>query len=508
MASTESVEPPVTEQNNNSSKDSGVVKSSDESNANTNANASTHPTPLSGMPSGKRSIPSPITSAKANTAADNRAMRRIIAEDPEWSLATVPLLTELCVSHIVHNFAEYPKLNELLPKYKAKVLEKISVDLPLKVVAHLVTDEGYWQRRCKAGWKVCDVSKYGNSWKRMFFERHLEHIIEHFVPESTDTTELMETLPLASPYVRQLNIKQLLPPVKEELIKVKDDASDAGSEAGSDWDGPQMDHFEFSPVIERLPSLEKFHVTYGVRDCGMNFEWNLFQFTQRDCLMLAKCMHSCKTLSSFQLHRSKVDDDKVRVLISHMLDHPTLTELDLSHNIISDSGARGIGKFLNGHSQLVKVNLSNNKIKAAGAAAIGHALKKNTTLKELNLGLNRLGDEGGQALCKALLENVTLEHLILAGNELSEPTAAAMAQVAIHNSTIRKINLSCNTLGQDGGKQLQEGMEENSTIIELDLRLTEVGQESEYCINQILKKNKEQHRELLLQKQDKLLLDR
>ncbi len=51
---------------------------------------------------------------------------------------------------------------------------------------------------------------------------------------------------------------------------------------------------------------------------------------------------------------------------------------------------------------------------------------------------------------------------------------------------------------QDGGKQLQEGMEENNTVLEMDLRLTEVGQESEYCINQILKKNQERHRELTL----------
>ena len=28
--------------------------------------------------------------------------------------------------------------------------------------------------------------------------------------------------------------------------------------------------------------------SYSVRDCGMNFEWNLFQFTARDCLLLAK----------------------------------------------------------------------------------------------------------------------------------------------------------------------------------------------------------------------------
>lgn len=44
---------------------------------------------------------------------------------------------------------------------------------------------------------------------------------------------------------------------------------------------------------------------------------------------------------------------------------------------------------------------------------------------------------------------------------------------------------------QDGGKSLQEGMEENTTIRTMDLRLTEVGQESEYCINQLLKRNRE-----------------
>lgn len=35
---------------------------------------------------------------------DWRNMRRIIAEDPEWSLATVPLLNELVIKQIVKNF--------------------------------------------------------------------------------------------------------------------------------------------------------------------------------------------------------------------------------------------------------------------------------------------------------------------------------------------------------------------------------------------------------------------
>ncbi|XP_071962216.1 dynein regulatory complex subunit 5-like [Antedon mediterranea] len=447
----------------------------------------------------RKSLPSPLTSAKNNSAADSRNMRRIIAEDPNWSLATVPLLTELCVKHIVDNFAEHPKLNELLPKYKDKVLEKISTNLPLSVVSHLVCDEGYWQRRCKATWNVCDVSKYQHNWKRMFFERHIEYIIEHFVPETTEETQLNNTLPLASPYIWKLDLKQLLPPVKEEPNKIPDDVSDVGSESGLDT--PSMDHFEFSTVFDKLPHLQEFSITYGVRDCGMNFEWNLFMFTNRDCLLLSKCIKKCRTLKVFKLHRSKVDDDKTRVLIAHILDHPSLSELDLSHNMIADSGARAIGKFINGRCKLTKLNLSNNKIRANGAAAIGHALSKNTTLKLLDMKLNRIGDDGGQAICQTLTKNTTLENLNLGSNELSEPTAAVLAQIVIHNTTLKYIDLSCNRLGPDGGKQIQEGLEENTTLLHIDLRLTEVGQESEYSINQMLKRNQEMHRELKVQKE-------
>ena len=51
-----------------------------------------------------KAVPSPVDLAKENPAADRRKMRQIIAEDPEWSLATVPQLAELCVDHIVRNF--------------------------------------------------------------------------------------------------------------------------------------------------------------------------------------------------------------------------------------------------------------------------------------------------------------------------------------------------------------------------------------------------------------------
>lgn len=36
---------------------------------------------------------------------DSDSTRRIIAEDPDWSLATVPLLKDLIITHIANNFA-------------------------------------------------------------------------------------------------------------------------------------------------------------------------------------------------------------------------------------------------------------------------------------------------------------------------------------------------------------------------------------------------------------------
>jgi len=436
----------------------------------------------------------PDENAQDNKVGDWRNMRRIIAEDPEWSLATVPLLNELVVKHVVANFENNSNiLKDLLSKHQKKVLEQISTDLPLKVTALLVDDEGFWQRCCKARWEICDVSAYGDSWKRMYFEKNLQQIIELFVPETTDPAQLDETLNLSANFIKKLEIKQLLPPVREAPKGPDfDDVSDAGSDMG---DEPECDHFNFGPVLKMLPNLQELHLTYGVRDCGMNFEWSLFQFTARDCLQLSQCVAACKTLKVFKLHRSKVDDDKVRVLISHILDHPGMVELDLSHNIIGDRGARAVGKFLNNHSQLVKLNLCDNQIRVPGAQAIAHALTKNNLLQFLNLRLNRLGDEGGQAISRALLKNRTLVEINLGSNDLVEPTAAILSQVVMQNQVLRSVDLSCNRLGPDGGKQLQEGMEDNSTITHMDLRLTECGQESEYCINQILHRNQESDRD-------------
>jgi hypothetical protein len=340
-------------------------------------------------------------SDEANPTRDARQMRRIIAEDPEWNLMTVPLLSELCTRQIVDHFHIEPHHDDLPIKYRKKVLQQITTQIPLSITSNLIESEDYWKRCCKAKWAVNDVSLFGNSWKRMFFEREIKYIIENFVPNRTDPARLNEIIKLGGNYIRKLDIKQLLPPVaieKKDIMDTEREDDEEEDDKDEIKDEIDSDHFDFYSIINQLPFLEEWHVSYGVRDCGMNFEWQFFDFTKKDCLVLAKCVKECQTLKSLSVNWSKIDDDKIRLFISQILDHPSLVELNLSHNIISDRGSRAIGKLLNGHSKLETLNLCNNQIKAVGAQAIAHALIKNQTIKHLDLRLNRLGDEGGQAI--------------------------------------------------------------------------------------------------------------
>ncbi|XP_013799260.1 dynein regulatory complex subunit 5 [Apteryx mantelli] len=433
----------------------------------------------------------PSFPSQASLAADSYCIQRIIAEDPEWSLAIVPQLTELCLQHIIRNFEKNPIMDHLLPEHQRKVLDKLSTGLPLTVTANLIHDEDYWKRCCTQHWQVCDVSNYGDSWKRMFFERHLENILKSFIPNITDPNQVLELIPLCKEYVWKLEVDQFLPPVKLDQKEEEDDFSDSGRDFG--LSEVSMHHYDLGVLITALPHLEQLNLTYGVKDCGMNFEWNLFNFTHQDCYNLAVALKKCHNLKIFKLTRSKVDDDKARLLIQNLLDHPCLMELNLSHNLIGDKGACAVGKLIN-HSKLEILDMCNNQIRHLGAQALAQALANNSTLTSLNLRLNCVEDEGGQAIGRALLTNTTLKSIHLGSNELSEPTATLFSQVLAQNSALTSINFSCNHIGLDGGKQLLEGLMDNKILTEFDLRLAEVGQESEYLINQILQANQERAR--------------
>ncbi|XP_003383294.1 PREDICTED: T-complex-associated testis-expressed protein 1-like [Amphimedon queenslandica] len=424
--------------------------------------------------------------AIVNPNADPRNIRRVIAEDPEWNLETVPPLIDLCVKHIVDNFEANPLLSQLLPPYDQRVLEKLPPTVSLDVTAPLIEDEDYWEKCCHNRWSLCMVSDHGESWKRMYFERHIQELIEQFTPDVSNLQELEKQLSLSGPYVKCLKLTQLLPSSSTQQPE-EDEALDSLSDIDSKK--PSQDHIDLAIPLKGLKNLRELQLAYRVKDCGMNFEWGLFNFTDEDCRKLAAAIKATKHLRILRIHHSKVEDKKARLLVSHLLDHPGLQTLDMSYNKLSDGTGRALGKLINGHSVLTVLNVSNNSIGSIGGISLGHALQTNTTLTHLNLKLNRLGDEGIQPVLKALMRNLTLISLDISSNDFGEPSASLMSEMLAANQTLQELSITCNQLGEAGGKLLQEGVEENKTLITLDLRLTEISAENEYTINQIIRTN-------------------
>ncbi|CAN9507808.1 unnamed protein product [Ophioblennius macclurei] len=421
--------------------------------------------------------------------------KRIIAEDPSWTLALVPNLSKLCLLTMVNNFeavVNIPIFEKLKPTEKDFIEERLSPSLSLDVTANLVPDGVYWRRCCEQRWKLCDASHYGHSWKRMFFERHLENIIELFIPGVTEPKTILNMVPLCRNHVKRLDISRLLLPIQEP--KQEEEELDYDLESENEFSRSKAAHFDFSILLDKLTNLEELSLAYKVKECGMNFEWMMFEMTDQDCELLAKALKSCKTLKVLRLHFSHVEDKKCRILVKSLLDHPSLKQLDFSYNLIGDRGARAVGKLLT-RSKVEILNMSDNKISGHGARAIAHALSKNSTLLSLNLRLNPLTDEGGQAIGKALTSNRTLLRLHLGGTGVTWRTAVSLAKALPQNNTLKSIVLSCNSLGDVGGKALEEGVSENTSLTECDLGLADVDEQSLSFINKKLCRNQGSERE-------------
>lgn len=201
--------------------------------------------------------------------------------------------------------AEFPVYEALTPAHKDFVQERLSTSLPLHITANLIGDGVYWRRCCQQRWNFCDVSSYGHSWKRMFFERHVAHVIEFFVPGVTNPAAILDMLPLCNNYVKTLSITQLLPPIKKpqrdvEKVEEEDEREEEEpcleleSEAGNDE--PYLDHFDFNILLHKLTKLQELQLVYQVKNCGMNFEWRLYEMTAGDCESLGRALSSCVTL--------------------------------------------------------------------------------------------------------------------------------------------------------------------------------------------------------------------
>lgn len=190
-------------------------------------------------------------------------------------------------------FAEKPIFKELSPTQKDYVQQRLSTSLPLYMTAGLVAEGAYWERCCRERWDLCDVSEYDHNWRRMYLERHMESMIELYIPQVTDAKVVLDLVPLCKNDIKKLDISQLLTPIKENQEEEQDKLSLV---LKTQSDKPCMDRFNFNTILHHLTCLEELYLMYRVKQCGMNFEWTMFEMTDTDCENLGKAIKSCRTL--------------------------------------------------------------------------------------------------------------------------------------------------------------------------------------------------------------------
>ena len=81
-----------------------------------------------------------MVASNLNTGNETRITRRIIAEDNDWTLQTVPYLRTMALETIIQNWEEHPHLDELSEKERRKVLSKLRHRFKFIFVAKILTD--------------------------------------------------------------------------------------------------------------------------------------------------------------------------------------------------------------------------------------------------------------------------------------------------------------------------------------------------------------------------------
>jgi len=369
-----------------------------------------------------------------------------------------PPLSELCTEVLAANFQGHNNFAAIPLKYQTRVVEILPTDLPLGVTCPQIADDYYWERCAVERWKNCNVVEHGGLWKRLYLERNLQDEIEALDENQTDLEGLIKTIQLSSDFVHRLHIKEL------------------------------KSHMDVSILFENLPILTDLGIIYGHRRVGMDYERSMFGMKNADATCLAKAIkYKAELLTMIDLSSNLMDDDKLRLLVTGLLDNDTVTHIDVSHNRIADRGARALARLLGETSVITSLNLCDNEIHGEGGKALGRVLTHNRSLLSLNMRLNRLGDDGGRLLAEGLRANRALRELNCCGNALAVEAARSLSQAFANNRTLTWLDLSCNQVGTEGGRLLRDGLENNTSLTAIDLRLNGVGQHLESAIAEALK---------------------
>ena len=95
----------------------------------------------------------------------------------------------------------------------------------------------------------------------------------------------------------------------------------------------------------------------------MDYDRSIFGMKLSDCRSMARCLEYCETLVALDLSGNLLDDDKLRMLASGLVNNVSVMHINLGHNKIADRGVRAFAKLLHASSVIQVVNLENNQVR-------------------------------------------------------------------------------------------------------------------------------------------------
>ncbi|KAM0732060.1 Dynein regulatory complex subunit 5 [Formica fusca] len=418
--------------------------------------------------------------------------RTLRAEDVSWDDGVIPDLKILALRAIVSAWKDNPVLDDLPTCVDRDVLlETLPTDLPFEMTITRIEDGFYWERAAKDRWEQNDPGKYGDSWRRLYCERHLAEYLEtleasYFEPQREKCEKLMALL---KDYIHIIRLRTLVP-TKKQIKRVN------GEEGESALQEDVAHHIPMAIILPQFPHLTEIYLNFGMIYMDDGFEWRDFEFSLEDCISLGEGIKASPKLKKFSLTRSNLDQHRIAAILQGMVSNDNIEELDVSHCKLMDTGAHAVGEFLSMHRKLRTLHLTNNNIGPNGMAGIVHGILKasSTALKNLNLRLNPLQDQGGDHVCALLVRNKILETLNISGCELGSETGIALAGVLSSGYVQLKtlsLDVSNNDFGLTAGESFEAAMTSCSYIIHLDVRMCNFSKESEYSINESAYRNKQ-----------------
>lgn len=260
------------------------------------------------------------------------------------------------------------------------------------------------------------------------------------------------------------------------------------------------DHINLVPVLANMPHLMDLELRYGVKECGMNFSWRLYQFTLNDAKRLAEALILTSSLRRLSLTNSRIDDAKGAIVCQALLDHPNLAILELQCNNLGKETAAVVAKMIKRSEVLNKVDLSDNQLGDDGAKELAKSLVRGISLRVLNLRCNQIGDVGAEALFLVTKSCITfVEQLNLSANRITGRIVDLLTESMKVNKRLEKYDLSVNELeGLVEGRKLQEALTHAYHIQEFWLQENKFPTDFEATMEELLSRNQEARLEQVL----------